>query len=372
MTRSVYLVAGETSGDQHAAALVEALRGQHPDWSFRGLGGERMERAGVDLRENLVDRSVMGVRRVLLEMGFLVDVAARYLQELEADPPDVVILVDYPGLNLNLARMAKRLGVPVIYYICPQVWAWAPWRVRRVAARADQLLVILPFEEPLYRAVHPKVTYVPNPVFEHLTAVEENDPILEAGEHTLAIFPGSRRQEVEESLPLMLAVEERLRAQFPELQVVVSCARDRLADKISSCVGDRGAVHHGDPHALQRAARLSLVVSGTATLEHAFFGTPQVVVYPVKRWERACFGWLSVTPHISLANLYAGKRLVPEFLATSCDVPEVATAAAELWAGPAREQLLVDLAALRRDRFLPGGTAAAAVAVSQYLAELPL
>lgn len=326
-----------------------------------------MAEAGVELRENLVDRSVMGVRRVVMEMGFLVDVAARYLQELQASPPDAIVLVDYPGLNLNLARMAKRLGVPVIYYICPQVWAWAPWRVRRVAARADQLLVILPFEEALYRAVHPRVHYVPNPVFEHLTAVEQTAAPLAADKPVLSIFPGSRRQEVEESLPLMLAVEAGLRQRFPDFELIVSCARPRLAEVIQSRVGSRGRIHDGDPHALQRAAHLSLVVSGTATLEHAFFGTPEVVVYPVKRWERWVFSVLSVTPHVSLANLYAGRRLVPEFLATPADVPEVLAAAESLWEGPERERLLAQLKALRQERFVPGGTMAAAAAVSDFV-----
>ena len=154
----VYISAGEASGDLHGAGLVRALRQIYPAWHFVGLGGERMAEAGVELRVNLVERAVMGVRQVIAEMGSLIDIAARFLEEIRRDPPDLLILVDYPGFNLNLARMARRLGIPVVYYICPQVWAWAPWRVRRVASRADLLLVVLPFEKELYGRVHPRVT----------------------------------------------------------------------------------------------------------------------------------------------------------------------------------------------------------------------
>lgn len=376
--KRVFFVAGEASGDLHGAGLVRSLRELQPSWEFVGLGGAEMAAAGVQLRANLVERSVMGIRKVAAEMGFILDVAGHVLEELRTHPPDLVVLIDYPGLNLNIARMAQRCGVPVVYYICPQVWAWAPWRMKRIAARADLLLVVLPFEEKLYREVHPRVSYVGNPVFEHLTQ-REAEPLetslVEAGAgggKVLALFPGSRSQEVEEALPIMLRIAQQLRLKFPELQVHVSCHRERLRPIIDRQVASSEAdvrIYDGPGFQLQRAAHLSLVVSGTATLEQAFFGVPQVVLYPVTRWERWLFGLLSVTPFIALANLFAGRAVVPEFLVTPGGEAGVLAAATALVEGPARVQCLEELASLRKQRFQPGGSREAARQLVAFLDE---
>lgn len=351
--------------------MVRALRELHPDWSFVGLGGERMQSAGVELRSHLADRGVMGFRKVLAEMGYLFHVATLFLEELRREPPDVVILIDYPGLNLNLARMARRQGVPVVYYICPQVWAWAPWRIHRVASRADLLLVILPFEERLYSTVHPRVRFVGNPIFDHLLA-EEQTPVDSTGRPVLALFPGSRGHEIDEALPLMLRSVRALALEQPELQVVVSCHRARLRERVASAIEDSGVdavIHDGDPHRLQRTARAALVVSGTATLEHAFFGTPLVVVYPVRRWERWVFGWLSVTPFIALVNLFAGRAVVPEFLVAPGEEHLVEAAIRRILSADASECVRSELRALRARAFQPGASVRAAREVAAYLAE---
>ncbi len=204
----IFIAAGEASGDQHAARLVSALRARRPEWRFVGMGGPKLEAAGVELREDLVERSVMGFLPVLASLGGIFETVARFVEELRRDPPDLLVIVDNPGLNLNLARLARSRGIPVVSYICPQVWAWAPWRIRRVARRSDLLLVIVPFEEELYHAVHPRVRYVGNPVFDHLAAVEPDReigqgalPPLPPGARPLALLPGSRRQEIREVLP---------------------------------------------------------------------------------------------------------------------------------------------------------------------------
>ena len=326
------LVAGEASGDQHAAHLVEQLRQQHPEWSFVGFGGPAMHAAGVDLRVDLVDNAVMGIRKVIGAIGSIIDIAALFWEEIRRQPPDLVILVDYPGLNLNLARMAKRRSIPVVYYIVPQVWAWGPWRIRRVARRADLLLVILPFEKSVYGEQNARVEYVGNPLYEELRAQEAilGGPRTEeslAGSRTtstttttVALFPGSRVHEVEETLPTMLRIARRLVKEQPHLQFKVSCHRSKLEASIDACLEEaaRDGLNvekvMGDSRALQREAIFSLVVSGTITLEHAFFMTPMVILYAVTPWEKKFFRWISVTPFIGLANLVAGKRLAPEFL----------------------------------------------------------
>ncbi|MEE8142238.1 MAG: lipid-A-disaccharide synthase [Planctomycetota bacterium] len=369
----VYLSAGEPSGDQHAAGLVRALREHRPGWSFVGLGGECMEAAGVELRTNLVDRAVMGVRRVVAELGSVLRLATEFLEEILSDPPDLVVLIDYPGFNLNLARMARRQGIPVVYYVCPQVWAWGPWRLRRVASRADLLLVILPFEEEIYSEVHPEVAFVGNPIFDHLAEVEQT-PYAEEFKKLhplLGLFPGSRRQEVEEALPAMLQTARCLQQESPELQVRISCHRPGLLSGIEGMLqennGVRAAVVEGSPHDLQRAAHLSLVVSGTATLEQAYFGIPMVVLYPVKAWERHVFSAWSVTPFFSLVNLVAGRAVVPEILFTKGEEQRILEAARGMMAGAGREQAIADLAELREQYFHPGGAERAAIAILEFL-----
>ncbi|MGE3163795.1 MAG: lipid-A-disaccharide synthase [Planctomycetota bacterium] len=373
MTRKIYIVAGEASGDVHGASLVASLRERHPDWRFVGLGGERMRAAGVELRSNLVDRSVMGFRKVLAEMGYLFGVASVFLEELRREPPELLILIDYPGLNLNLARMARRQRVPVVYYVCPQVWAWAPWRIRRVARRADLLLVILPFEERLYRSVHDRVRYVGNPIFDHLVE-QESTPVQPSSGPVLALFPGSRGHEVDEALPLMLRSVQPIAAARGDLAVVVSCHRPRLRGRVEAAIRESGmtvAIHEGDPHTLQRTAQVAVVVSGTATLELAFFGTPLVVVYPVRRWERRVFGWLSVTPFIALVNLFAGRALVPELLVAEGEEGQVEQAVRRLLLHEPAATVRRELHDLRERLFQPGASARAAAEICRVLEESP-
>ncbi len=368
----IFLAAGEASGDLHGARLARAIREREPTWNCVGLGGDEMARAGVELRANLVERSVMGIGRVAAEMGWILGVAGAFLEEIRRSPPDLLVVIDYPGLNLNLARMARRHGIPVVYYVCPQVWAWAPWRRKRIARLADLLLVVLPFEEGLYREVHASAHFVGNPVFDHLREFEAAHPRAAVTERILALFPGSRRQEVEGALPIMLEVARVLATRDSSLAVRVSCHRPTLRPAIAAALERArvvGAIHDGSPHLLQQASHLSLVVSGTATLEQAYFGVPMVVLYPARHWQQRVFASLSVTPFIALVNLFAGREVVPEFLSAPGDGARVAAAALELLDGEPRRRVLADLARLRAERFLPGGSGCAAEHVIRWLRE---
>ncbi len=365
------IVAGEASGDAHAGSLVRTLLRRDENWRFSGFGGSAMEQAGVELRVNLVDQSVMGIRKVILAIGSLIDVAALFWQELRDNPPDLVILVDYPGLNLNLARMARRRGIPVVYYIVPQVWAWGPWRVRRIARRADLLLVILPFEEEIYRALHPAVEYVGNPLFEELRQVESNTPKCVDGD-IVGLFPGSRSHEVDETLPAMLRMAQAMAIQQPNLKLRVSCHRQKLEKKIEQiCANGNLAVEVvlGDSRPLQQEASIALVVSGTVTLEQAFFGTPMVVLYPARPWEIRLFAALSVTPFIALVNLVAGEKIVPEFLFSPGPGEQQATEAAlSLLDDKVRRRQHRRLRELRERSFADGGIQNAALAIERFAA----
>ncbi|MGA1488023.1 MAG: lipid-A-disaccharide synthase [Planctomycetota bacterium] len=324
MPRRVFLSAGEASGDLHAANLVRALRDHWPETEFVGFGGPRMEEAGVALREDLVESSVMGFGPVLRALGRILGTVARFEEEMRRTPPDLLIVVDYPGMNGNLARLARRHGVPVACYICPQVWAWCPWRIHRYARHADLLLPILPFEEEIFSAVHPRVRYVGSPVIDHLEQVEgrRGDAAtrvfsLGAQERLLALLPGSREQEVREIAAVQLRAAAEVVSADPRWRPVISCQRPALERTIRAAIAEVGIaveLHAGSPHDLQREADLALVCSGTATLETGWYGTPMVVLYAASELERELYREFSVAPHFALVNLCAGEEVVPEVL----------------------------------------------------------
>ena len=370
----IIIAAGEASGDLHAAHLVEALRAHIPNASFRGFGGARLEEVGVELREDLVEHSVMGFLPVLRSLGGIFGTIARFEEEFRTDPPDLLIVVDYPGLNLNLARLARAHGVTVVAYICPQVWAWAPWRIGRVARRADLLLVILPFEEEIYAAVHPRVRFVGNPVFDHLASQDvgetERGELAEGGTRCLALLPGSRRQEVNANLGPQLRVAAALQAVDPTFRVWVSCQRPALRASIEAQIAAapiEARVFPGSTHELQRRADLALVCSGTATLEQAWYGAPMVVMYAADELERSLFELFAVAPHFALVNLFAGREVVPEILFTPGDEEEVVRRAKPLIAGPERQRVIEDLRRLRKDRFIGGAAEHAATEIADFL-----
>ena len=375
----VFIAAGEASGDLHSAHLVTALRARLPDATFVGFGGEKLEAAGVALREDLVENSVMGFGPVVRSLGGIFGTIARFEEELRSDPPDLLIIVDYPGLNWNLARLARRHGIPVVAYICPQVWAWAPWRLRRYAKRADLLLVILPFEEAIYSAVHPRVRYVGNPVFDHLGAIdrarEGNAPSgveVDDDAKCLALLPGSRRQEVREIAGAQLRLAAALEARDPGWVPVISCQRPSLLPAIEAAVAAapiEARIHSGSTHDLQRRADLAFVCSGTATLETAWFGTPMVVLYAASESERGLYASYGVAPHFALVNLCAGREVVPEVLFTPGD-EEALLRKVRPFIDPAeRRRVRGELERLREDRFVGGAAENAAVEIEKLVRE---
>lgn len=367
----ILICAGEPSGDLHGARLVQECLRRSPELKFTGIGGEKMAAAGVDLRMNLVDRAVMGWSRIARELPAMLRLLAGITEQIRVDPPDQVVVIDYPGLNINIAQIARRHGIPVTYYICPQVWAWAPWRIHRIAAAADQLLVVLPFEEELYRAVHPRVHHVGNPIFDQL-ADQQTGEVDGVGEDPplLAILPGSRRQEVEEILPTLLEVAGALIEEFPGLSVGVSCQRGALRNAIDTAIETSGVpveVLEGSPRRLQERARLAIVASGTATLEQAWFGRPMMVVYPTSEISRAGYSLFAVTPYFALVNLVAGEEVVPEILFQP-GMPEPLIRAARELLDPQQGALIRErLRDLRQRRFQTGATGRAAEKVLDLL-----
>ncbi len=360
----VLIVAGEPSGDLHAADLAIALRKMAPELRIAGVGGPRMSAAGVDLIEDLVSDPVMGLLPVLRKLPFFFRLYRRLLIRLSDERPDVIVGVDYPGLNLRLARAARRRGIPFVQYVAPQVWAWAPWRIKTLARRVDRLLTILPFEAPIFRASGANVAYVGHPTIEHLAERVPDETLrasLQSGASPLiALLPGSRRKEVRGNLPLMLEAARHVVGHASDARFVVALASERLRPVVEEFVATAADVQvrvvdpeHADD--AMAAADAAITVSGTATLHLVAHGTPPVVIYRSGHADQLLASAIVVSPFIALPNLVAGEEVVPEMLALDGDAQRIANALLGLLPGcPSRDRVVATLAAVRQRLHVEG------------------
>ncbi|MHB1278885.1 MAG: lipid-A-disaccharide synthase, partial [Bacteroidia bacterium] len=275
-----YLIAGEASGDLHASNLMKELKKQDPRAEFRFWGGDLMQAVGGVNVSHYKERAFMGFVEVLVNLKTVLGHIKHCKADLAANIPDALILVDYPGFNMRIAEYAKSLNIPVFYYISPQIWAWKEGRIKGIKAFVDHMFVILPFEKPFYAKHQYEVDYVGHPL---LDAVKDSVPDenfrakwkLDKGP-LLALLPGSRKQEIKKKLPLMLSVMN----DFPDYQFVLAAAPGIEPEYyLSFTRSSRVKVVQNDTYQLLMHAEAALVTSGTATLETALFGVPQVVCY---------------------------------------------------------------------------------------------
>lgn len=380
MTRraKLFVSAGEASGDHHAAKLVAELLRIAPDTDVLAFGGPELEAAGADVRFPLTDLAVMGFKKVFENLGHFVGVLRDFDELLARERPDAVVLTDYPGLHLRFARLAKRRGIPVVYFICPQLWAWAPWRAARFRRVVDHALTILPFEERYFADLGLEARFIGHPSADGLAewTPDARDLEVEAdvrsGATPIAILPGSRRQEVSANLPLMLKVVRRLKAELPGLRVhLPQSSRPAVRELCAELLAgepDLGVIQTDRVHPVLRAVRFALVASGTATYEVAWHGVPMVVLYRITKLQRRLGGLLLTVPWISQVNLIAGRELVPEFVTPDEPVEELAAACRErIVDGPVRDAFEGARETDLRDAFAPGASARAAAAVAAFL-----
>ena len=314
------IIAGEASGDAHGAKLVLAMREKNPRIPFVGIGGGRMAAAGVDIRVDASDLSVVGITEVLSKAKNILR-AMSAAKQLLRQGPGLLILIDYPDFNLHVAGCAKKRGVPVLYYISPQIWAWRSGRVHKIGRRIDHMAVILPFEAAFYRRHGMAATFVGHPLMDGAQETPGSEDYAErlAGPPVIGLLPGSREGEIERLLPVMLDAAVILGRRHPGARFLLSrspsVSPSRFAEVMAA---ERRSldieVVSGDLANIYRRATLVVAASGTVTLETAIAGVPMVVIYKVSPLSYRLGKALIRVDHISLVNLIAEKRLVPELV----------------------------------------------------------
>jgi lipid-A-disaccharide synthase len=377
----ILMVAGEASADLHGAEVVDALRSTQPHLPIFGVGGEKMRRAGFEAVIDAEQMSVAGLTEVLLALPRM----WRYMRQIERlaqeRRPRVAVLIDLPDFNLRLAKRLKRLGIPVVYYISPQIWAWRQSRVHQIKELVDRMLVILPFEKDFYLQHNVPVDFVGHPLVEELS---HSPSRLQAREilglkndagPIVAMLPGSRLVEMTRLLPTMLASLPELRKSYPTMQVIVPVAATVPRDRVDEIVRQSGQVVTlipGQATEVLVSADAVVVASGTATLQTALLARPMVVVYRVSWLTYHILKRMIKVAHIALVNLIAGKRLVTELVQNDFTPRALAAEVLSLLRDAAKRDALVsDLSALR-SQLGKGDTAERVAAiVSTYLVARP-
>ena len=362
--KRILIVAGEASGDLHGSNLVRALKRYDPGITVSGIGGTHMKQAGVEILVPASEMAVVGLTEVLFRLGVILKARQTIKNMLKSIPsPDLLILIDYPDFNIHLASLAKRWKIPVLYYISPQVWAWRKGRINKLAKRVDRMAVILPFEEDLFREKGVKVTYVGHPLLDAIPEHFSKEDTVGRLDHqnaapVIGLLPGSRQEEIENTLPLMVKAVEIISSRYPQLECLLPVAPTVSVDLVQSFLTDSNTVIHisdVDIYRTLRTCDLALVASGTATLETAIMGVPMIVVYrvsPVTYWIGKR---LVNVPYISLVNLVAGRQIVPELVQDEFNPEKLAEEAFRILEDRReREDMIQNLKAVK-DRLGEGG-----------------
>jgi len=321
MKPKIMIIAGEASGDLHASGLIREILRLRPEIEIFGIGGDKMRQQGVDLLYHITEMSVVGFIDVIKRFAFFRKVYSELVQILQTKRPNVLILIDYPGLNLKLANAARKLGIQVFYYIAPQVWAWGTGRIKKMAKLIDNLAVILPFEKKLFQDAGIRTHFVGHPLLEVLSTKMTKDEFcksrhLNKNEKIIGLLPGSRILEVKRLLPELIKTAMELKNRDTHLQIVIGRSSSVTKALYQEIVDNNPAITILDDstYEVMKYSDLLLVASGTATLESALFETPLMIVYRVDPLSYFIAKQLVKIKNIGLVNVIAGKQIVPEFI----------------------------------------------------------
>ncbi len=372
----IFISAGEPSGDVHGANLVRTLRQLHPGVDCVGFGGERMAGAGCRLLYPLCRLAVMWFVRVLANAPTFLDLLSKADRFFRHHRPDAVVLIDFPGFHWWLARRAHVHGIPVFYFVPPQLWAWAGWRVSKMKRWVDHVLCNLPFEEGWYRVRGVEARYIGHPYFDELPR-QRLDSAFIASRHgpgsIIALLPGSRGQELARNLPMILKAAARIHEARPDTRFLAACYKETHAETVSAAVRGKALpieVCSGRTPEIITLADACIAVSGSVGLELLYHRKPSVVVYRIGKLDLRLCRLFKTSPYISLVNLLAEKELFPEFLTDHCESDAIAEKVLKWLNDPAAHAAVCEeLSALRRRVAAAGACMNAAGYILQQLTE---
>lgn len=320
--KRVMIIAGEASGDIHAAKLVREVKEKNADISFYGIGGIHMVEAGVDTLVNSANLAVVGLFEVLAHWNTISGALKKMQHLLRTDPPDLLVLTDYPDFNLRLAKTAKECGVKVLFYISPQVWAWRQKRVFKIRSLVDMMAVVFPFEETFYKKYKVPVRFVGHPLVDeiHVSADQQtlrNEFLLDNDKPVIGLFPGSRHSEIKRLLPIIVDSAKEIIKEQPNAQFVIPVASTLKEDDIlpyfKGTEFDMRVISQRS-HDVMTACDAVITVSGTVTLELALLNIPMVVINKISKLSYYFVTRTLKLDHIALCNIVANKRVVPELI----------------------------------------------------------
>lgn len=367
----ILIITGEASGDLHGANLARALNEADPSLSIVGIGGARMKAAGVELIPDVAQLDIIGLIG-LTAVKAMIQRIMRIRRVIRAEPWDLVVLIDNPGLNLHFARIAKATGRRVLYYIAPQIWAWRPRRIRWIQRRVDHVVVILPFEAELYHRAGVRCTFVGHPLLDEVAPSYDRTELrkrfdLEHDRPVIGLLPGSRQGEIRSLLPVMLETAARLSAGRPAMQFILAQAPSVPDPLLQACLTQSHVpvrVVHGQASEVMAASDLLLVASGTATLQAAVVGTPMILLYATTWPTYWLARFLIRVDCIGLVNLVAGRKFVPELIQQEATADRLCREADRLLQdAQAYDQMKAALRAVRDALGEPGASRRAAEVV---------
>lgn len=374
--KKIMIMSGEASGDLHGANLAREIQKQDPSIALYGVGSARMKEAGVQILADASEISVVGLTEVLTHISAIRRVYVTLKKFLRHERPDLLVLIDFPDFNMLLGKAAKKIGIPVLYYISPQVWAWRKGRIKKIADLVKAIIVVFPFEVQLYEKERIDVRFVGHPLMDvvksDLTKKEaRNDLGIDVDRRTVALLPGSRKSEIIHLLPDMLSAARILSSRFPDLQFILPLAPTLDREFVLSFTDQAGVllrIVEGRAYDVLKASDTALVASGTATLETGLMGVPMVIMYRVSPLTYFIGKRFIDVDHVGLVNIVAGKRIVPELIQDEVTPGKIADAVTSMLTDQAYYmRICEDLTEVKMRLGEPGASRRAALVVRELL-----
>ena len=377
-SKKILLVAGEVSGDLHGSHLVEALQRIEPEIQFFGIGGEGLERRGMKILYPASSLSVVGITEVFVKLRTILKAMRGLKESLKKEKPDLIILIDFPEFNLRLAKIAHRRGIPVLYYISPQIWAWRPQRIKLIARVVKKMIVLFPFEVPLYESAGVDVEWVGHPLLDIVKPTLPKEKAfrefgLDPKRRTVGLLPGSRIHEIERLLPPLLGSARLLQKEIPDLQFVIPLAPGISSTILSSQTENISfpvKVVEGFTYDAMNLSELLIMASGTATLEGGILGKPMIIIYKVSLPSYWVGRALIRVDHIGLVNLVAEREIAPELIQKDVNPERIAEEASRILRDPILSRKMAEsMDEMRQKLGKPGAAQRAAQIVVSLLHE---